>query len=515
MNTTFEEELELLLKCKTPIIEVVTYEWQRLQSILNIISKDNLNKWKRWNRSVGIIDSDGIVQPIMDPIQVLKKFKEENESYYLILENFNLYLNSPDVINLLFEIAKMKRISQKSLIIESSEVCLPNALNKEIVVLNMPLPNRTFIKKIAESVIINNNLNVNQYCLTEELLNSVLGLTTTEVNLAFLKAVEKFGRLDNSTIPYLISEKEHIIKKDGLLEYYHTDQGLENVGGLTNLKSWLKVRNNAFTSQAKNFGIDTPKGVLLLGLPGCGKSLTAKCIASTWKFPLLRFDLGKVFGGIVGQSESNMRRALDLAKTIAPCVLWIDEIEKGLSGIASSDRTDGGTTSRVFGSLLTWMQEKTEPVFVVATANNIESLPPELLRKGRFDEIFFVDLPSKEERKEIFKIHIQNKHRNPNDFDLNLLAEKTNGLTGSEIQSLISDALFKAFSFNEELDTCGIILEIEKITPLSTIMAEKIASLRSWAKNRARIAGDEFTETIEGTDEVVRLKSECYNPLLG
>lgn len=511
----FEEELELLLKCKTPIIEVVTFEWQRLQSITNTISKDNLTTWKRWNRSVGIIDIDGNVQAIMDPLKVLSKFKEEDESYYLILENFNLYLNNPDVVNLLFEICKMKRTNPKSIIIESSEVCLPTPLAKEIVVLNMPLPDRTFIKKIAESVIINYNLPASSYSITPELLNSVLGLTTTEVNLAFIKAVEKYGRLDNSTIDYLISEKEHIIKKDGLLEYYHTDEDMNSVGGLVNLKKWLNVRSNAFTDKAKEFGINTPKGVLLLGLPGCGKSLTAKCIASAWKYPLLRFDLGKVFGGIVGQSEANMRRALDVAKTIAPCVLWIDEIEKGLSGLGSSDRTDGGTASRVFGSLLTWMQEKKEPVFVVATANNIESLPPELLRKGRFDEIFFVDLPSKEERKEIFKIHIENKKRDSSKYDLDLLAEKTNGLTGSEIASLVSDALFSAFNNGKELDIYDIINERNKLTPLSTVMAEKITSLRSWAKNRARIAGDEFIEEIQGTDKVVRLKSECYNPLLG
>ena len=264
----FEEEFELLLKCKTPVIEIVTYEWQRLQSITNVIAKDNLTVWKRWNRSIGIVDMDGTTQPIMDPLAVLRKFKDEPESYYLILENFNLYLNNPDVINLLFEICKMKRVSQKSLIIESSEACLPNALSKEIVVLNMPLPNKTFIRKIAESVIINNSLSSNDYDLTEKLLNSVLGLTTTEVNLAFIKAVQKFGKLDESTIPYLISEKEHIIKKDGLLEYYHTDEGLDNVGGLVNLKKWLNLRGNAFTNAAKEFGIDTPKGVLLLGLPG-------------------------------------------------------------------------------------------------------------------------------------------------------------------------------------------------------------------------------------------------------
>ena len=511
----FEEELELLLKCKTPIIEVITYEWQRLQSTINVISGNNLTKWKRWNRSVGIVDSDGNVEPILDPIQLLKKFKEDKESCYLILENFNFYLTNTDVVNLLFEIAKMKRTSHKTLIIESSENCLPNALSKEIPVLNMPLPNKTFIKKIAESVVINSDLKSNEYELTDELLNSVLGLTTTEINLAFLKAVQKFGRLDDSVIPYLISEKESVIKRDGLLEYYHPESGFDGVGGLNNLKNWLRLRGDAFSQRAIDYGIDTPKGVMLLGLPGCGKSLTAKCIARAWNYPLLRFDLGKVFGGVVGQSEANMRKALDVATTIAPCVLWIDEIEKGLSGLSSSDRTDGGTASRVFGSLLTWMQEKKEPVFVVATANNIEQLPPELLRKGRFDEIFFVDLPSKEERKEIFKIHIQGKNRDISKFDLDQLADKTNGLTGAEIGSLVSDALFNAFSKGSDLNTCDIIEERTKLTPLSTIMAEKITSLRLWAKNRARIAGDEFVEKIEGEDSVVRLKTECYNPLLG
>ena len=511
----FEEELELLLKCKTPIIEVVTYEWQRLQSIVSVISGNNLAKWKRWNRSVGIVDSGGNVEPILDPIQLLKKFKEDKEGCYLILENFNFYLNNPDVVNLLFEIAKMKRTSPKTLIIESSENSLPNALSKEIPVLNMPLPNKIFIKKIAESVVINADLKSNDYELTDELLNSVLGLTTTEINLAFLKAVQKFGKLDDSVIPYLISEKESVIKRDGLLEYYHPEEGLDGVGGLNNLKNWLRLRGSAFSQKAIEFGIDTPKGVMLLGLPGCGKSLTAKCIARAWNYPLLRFDLGKVFGGVVGQSEANMRKALDVATTIAPCVLWIDEIEKGLSGLSSSDRTDGGTASRVFGSLLTWMQEKKEPVFVVATANNIEQLPPELLRKGRFDEIFFVDLPSKEERKEIFKIHIQSKGRDISKFNLDELSEKTNGLTGAEIGSLVSDALFDAFSKGTDLNTCDIIKERANLTPLSTIMAEKITSLRLWAKNRARIAGDEFVEKIEGENSVVRLKTECYNPLLG
>lgn len=510
----FDNEFELLLKCRTPIIEVVTYEWQRLQTIIDKISSKHMTKWSRWNRAVGIIDSEGEIKEIKDPIQVLKMFIDSNEDMYLILENFNLYLNNSDIVQLLFEICKINRVKNKTLIIESSELNIPEPLAKEIVALNMPLPDKKFIKKIAESVIMNYELPSTKFDLSDQLLSSVLGLTTTEVNLAFTKAVEKFHKLDDSIIDYLISEKEHIIKRDGLLEYYHAEGGLDSVGGLDNLKKWLALRANAYSAEALEFGIETPKGVLLLGLPGCGKSLTAKSVAKAWNFPLLRFDLGKVFGGIVGQSESNMRRALDVAKTIAPCVLWIDEIEKGLSGLSSSDKTDGGTTSRVFGTFLTWMQEKTESVFVVATANNIENLPPELLRKGRFDEIFFVDLPTFEERKEIFKIHIIKKNRSISDFDLNELAKKTSGLTGAEIQSIIADALFESFSNKEKLSNKLILAEKDKITPLSRVMAEKIESLRSWAKNRARFAGSEFHEEINTSHDVVRLKSESFNPLL-
>ena len=511
----FEEEFALLLKCKKPIIEIVTFEWQKLQTIVSKIAGENLTKWKRWNQSVGIVDDNGEIEPVRDPLAVLRKYRDDQDSYYLILENFNLYMNNAEVISTLFEIVKAKKVRRRSLIIESSDPCLPPALSKEIALLTMPLPDKTFIQKIAQTVIINSELGSDKYLISERLLNSVLGLTTTEIELAFQKAIQKSGRLDDSSIDYLIAEKEHIIKKDGLLEYCHVDVGMENVGGLKALKKWLELRGKAFSQKALDFGLDTPKGVLLLGLPGCGKSLTAKCIAKAWNYPLLRFDLGKVFGGVVGQSEANMRKALDVAKTIAPCVLWIDEIEKGLSGLGSSDRTDGGTASRVFGTLLTWLQEKKEPVFVIATANNVEQLPPELLRKGRFDEIFFVDLPSLEERKEIFAVHLAAKKRNPKNFDLNLLAKESAGLTGAEISALIADSLFDAFSQGKDIETSDIIHQRKKLVPLSAVMAEKISALREWAKSRARFAGDEFSEESGESGGIVRLKSECYNPLLG
>ena len=231
-----------------------------------------------------------------------------------------------------------------------------------------------------------------------------------------------------------------------------------------------------------------PKGLLLVGVQGCGKSLTAKAVASQWKLPLLRFDLGKVFSGLVGSSEENIRKAIKLAESIAPCILWIDEIEKGLSGFASSNFSDAGTAARVFGTFITWLQEKTKPVFVIATANDISQLPPELLRKGRFDEIFFVDLPGSEERKEIFRIHLEKRYRSPKHFDLDLLPNYSEGFSGAEIEQVIISALYDAFEHGRPLTTHDLVKSLQETVPLSRTMAEHISALREWSKTRARSA---------------------------
>jgi SpoVK/Ycf46/Vps4 family AAA+-type ATPase len=264
---------------------------------------------------------------------------------------------------------------------------------------------------------------------------------------------------------------------------------------------------------AKEFGLETPKGILLLGIPGTGKSLTAKAIGSEWQFPLLRLDMGKIYGGIVGESEQNIRGALSIAEAIAPSILWVDEIEKGMSGISSSGSTDGGTTARVLGTFLTWMQEKKKPVFVVATANNISQLPPELLRKGRVDEIFFVDLPTKEERKEILKIHIKNRHRDPDIFELEELSEISIGFSGAELEEAVKEAMFQAYDKAEELNSYHIKEAIEKTFPLAKTMNEVIEDMRKWAESRAVPASDNKPEKLELKHEerIPKLKQEQYN----
>src|SRR5690606_20433593 len=248
-------------------------------------------------------------------------------------------------------------------------------------------------------------------------------------------------------------EKQQIIRKSGLLEYYPATESFDSVGGLAALKDWLNKRSVAFGEEAREFGLPAPKGILMLGVQGCGKSLCAKAVSSLWQLPLLRFDMGRMFGSLVGSSEENVRKSIAVAESVAPAILWVDEIDKAFAGSQGSGSTDGGTTARVFGTFLTWLSEKTAPVFVVATANDISQLPPELMRKGRLDEIFFVDLPTEEEREEIFRIHLSRRKREPENFDLAELVAGSKEFSGAEIEQAIISALYDAFYAREELKT--------------------------------------------------------------
>jgi SpoVK/Ycf46/Vps4 family AAA+-type ATPase len=296
------------------------------------------------------------------------------------------------------------------------------------------------------------------------------------------------------SIDIVLTEKKQIIGKSGVLEYFDNLEEFANVGGMTGLKDWLQKRSIAFTDAAKEFGLPDPKGLLVLGIPGTGKSLVCKAVAGLWKVPLIRSDVGRIMSGLVGSSEDNMRKALRTAESISPCIMWIDEIEKGLSGTGSSNMSDAGTTARVFGTFIQWLQDKTAPVFVIATANNVKELPPELLRKGRFDEIFFVDLPSQDERKEIFRIHLTKRGRNPEEFDLDALAEKAAGFSGAEIEQTVISAMFNVFIGDNpgarDIDTDAVLLAARDVIPLSKTSKEQIDGMREWAATRARPASN-------------------------
>jgi len=514
-----EKELIISIKAGTKIIQLISFETLRIHAALVKAANELDRDLYIWDRVTGIKHWEKEKKTFTEqeenenPNDVLDFFlKKDTQNVILLLQDFypDFTEDKPRIIRMLRNIA-LSSNDDKTIILSQPHHQLPKELEKEVHIIEFPYPSFEDIKAIYRNVC--HVFKINDNDPDDEVIEAALGLTIMEAERAFAKAFVEDGELTESQIPLIIKEKENIIKKSGFLEYYHPRETLKDIGGLSNLKDWLQKRGRGFDKSAKEFGLDTPKGILLLGIPGTGKSLTAKAIGSEWQFPLLRLDMGKIFGGIVGESEKNIRGALRIAEAIAPSILWIDEIEKGMSGIGSSGNTDGGTTARVLGSFLTWMQEKTKPVFVVATANNISQLPPELLRKGRVDEIFFVDLPVENERKQILSIHLEKKNRNPEKFDIAELAKSSKGFSGAELEEAIKEAMFQAYDKAEEVTTTDIKQAIEKTYPLARTMSEVIDNMRKWARSRAVMASSEEAETIEikPEEKTPKLKQEQYN----
>lgn len=522
MTTTYNHLIHLS-RAGANALHIASYEWERVRGLVTGLANDLGQPLRIWSQSTGIYVCSFDGEPALeddsqlDPLEILKRIHSAKEPGVWLLEDFQPFLREEHhpIHRWLREIARMPPTPRKLVVLATPMPGLPVDLRKEIPTVELELPGiedlRIVLGHAAQSIGV-------QADADDKLLDAARGLTVMEARLAFGKAAAELGRLGSAAVPIVAREKERIIKQSEVLEYYPTDSQLTDVGGLDQLKVWLERRGHAFGTGARAFGLDAPKGVLLLGVQGCGKSLLAKAVAATWQFPLLRFDMGKVFGGIVGQSEANIRTALQVAQALAPCVLWIDEIEKGLAGMGSSDQSDGGTTARVVGSLLTWMQEKRDPVFVVATANRIDMLPPELLRKGRFDEIFFVDLPTRRVREEILRIHIQKKGRVPEHYDLGALAERSAGFSGAELEEAVREGLYDAFAEERELATEHIAQALDKTFPLSRTMREQIEDLRRWAKVRARLAAGEDPESLpqeSGTSPAPRLRQETTrNPFI-
>lgn len=510
------DEVELLIRSKRTVINIVTNEEQRVLSALeSLCSKADIS-WDlmKWDIVNGLHSSFPEFLPVkekdlkLDQEEVLNWFENilvPNDKYLvLVLKDFNKFFGNVNYRGQLENkiIRHIKNLSQslttqnKTIIIMSNNYDIPNDLDKHIHVLDWPLPEKEdiefkiqdLLKRASKRKELASKFNTSYE--SEELdiiINSFRGMTLNECEQICTYCMIKYPKL----MPDIISKhKKEIIRKSGLLEWVDSDVNMQNIGGLDGLKQWLSKRQDAFSKEALEYGLPAnPKGILLVGIQGAGKSLFAKGISSFWNFPLVRLDMGKIFSGIVGSSENNMRHVFKIVESIAPCILWCDEIDKGMSGSKNSGFTDGGTTSRVLGSWLTWMQDRNAPVFVVATANDVSNLPPELLRKGRFDEIFFVDLPNTEERKKIFEIHLSKRNRNPNSFDTKLMAENSNHFTGAEIESSIESAMYEAFSDNKrEVNSKDIMLAIKNSVPIAVIMKEEINALRKWAQERARSA---------------------------
>jgi SpoVK/Ycf46/Vps4 family AAA+-type ATPase len=372
---------------------------------------------------------------------------------------------------------------------------VPIELEKEVVVLDFQLPDMVELNKVLTAHQEQNRGRRLTTEAREKLLRAALGLTKDEAEKVYRKAQVTTGRLTEDEVDIVLSEKKQLIRRNGILEYIEEDETIDAVGGLEELKTWLTQRSNAFTERAREYGLPQPKGMLILGVPGCGKSLIAKTTSRLWGLPILRLDMGRVYdGSMVGRSEANLRNALKTAESISPTILFIDELDKSFAGSGGSGDSDGGTSNRIFGSFLTWMQEKKSPVFVMATANRVERLPGEFLRKGRFDEIFFVDLPTPEERQDIFGIHLTKRREEIARFDLEQLAKMSDGFSGAEIEQAIVAAMYEAFAQDREFTQLDIIAALKSTLPLSRTMQEQVTALRDWARQRARPAASSVAE---------------------
>lgn len=529
MENRIVVQLSRLFRARFPYIYITTWEEERAISLIKKISKsEKLIRVARevyvWTQTNGFVVDGQKIDGTQSPDKAIDFIRDCNKNSVFVMCDFHVLFGVKgrqvdyNVVRRLRDNLSDLKTSKfrKNVIFLASELLIPETMQKEITILDMPLPTLSEIKAKFDKM-ITQNTQIDTSGLDEEgkekLCKAAMGLTLQEAENAFALAMVNDGKVDVSDLDIILSEKMQVIKKTGILEFINTDIKISDVGGLENLKSWLNKRNNSWSESAKKYCLPAPKGVLITGVPGCGKSLTAKAMSAAWQLPLLKLDFGKIFSGIVGSSEENMRKAIKTAEAVAPSILWVDEIEKSLSGLNSNG--DSGTSSRIFGTFLTWMQEKTAPVFVIATANNINSLPAELLRKGRFDEIFFVDLPTQREREEIFKLHLSKRLKDKDvasKIEINSdlykqLAQMTEGFVGAEIEQVVISALYEAFFNKRPLEFSDLANTIKNVVPLSVTQKEQILAIRQWANIRAVAATRkddmvEYSSKADSEDDV-------------
>lgn len=491
------EELSILIRSRQPLIAFVTGEEGRGRNLIRSVAEElNHRELFFWNSVAGFrkigSGSNPLEEGRMDPLTALQRVEAYRGEAIFVLEDFHPFFEEPVIVRMLRNLMYGLRSARKTGILLSPSFKLPGDIRDDVPQVFLPLPDFDALREILHGVCEGRDVKVDLSKEAEEkLVKSALGLTENQARGVFIKSILKHQVLDQSAIQLVLSEKQKIISKDEVLEFFPARESISDIGGLDNLKEWLKKRDKAFSERAKEYGLPNPKGILIIGVQGTGKSLTAKATSALWRLPLLRMDMGKVFGSLVGESEERMRKALILAETISPCILWIDEIEKAFANVVGSG--DSGTSARVFGTFLTWMQEKEKPVFVIATGNDITNLPPELMRKGRFDEIFFVDVPNYEERMEIFRVHLSRARPVIRNYEISLLAGETEGYSGAEIEQAIVNAMYNAFDDGErEFTTEDILRGAREVVPISKLMHERIEKLRDWAAERTRRANKEM-----------------------
>lgn len=503
----FAKELDIYFRSRFTLIVLITPEEERALQMVKEVCERSQRPCVTWDVADGfqsLTQNKSSLPAAKDPLTALEQIDKADTNALFVLKDFHDCWNNAQFKRKLRSVAQRLKFTKKSIVITSPSSQLPAELKDEAVIIEFPLPKEPELEMVLQNLAKTPGVKVNLTKLgREKLVKAALGLTASQSQRVFAKAIVSNGVLDERDIDLVMAEKKQIIKESQALEFFSVQETPSDVGGLGLLKDWLRLRERAFTQEAQDYGLPAPKGIALIGIPGTGKSLTAKMIGGLWRLPLLRLDIGALFGSLVGESEARTRKALELAETVAPCILWIDELEKAFS----SGGLDGGVSTRVFGTILTWMQEKTAPCFVVATANNISQLPPELLRKGRFDEIFFLDLPTLAERQEIITVHLRKRNRFPQEFDLVRLAMASEGYVGAEIEQAIIDGMYVGFNQGREVATTDILTALKRQVPLSVSQKEVIGYLRDWLRE-GRAQSASFEEIQQAEQAFVPLQLE-------
>jgi SpoVK/Ycf46/Vps4 family AAA+-type ATPase len=487
----FGTDLALLIRARYSLIYIPTIEEERVEKSIEQVAKQLENRpvyiWDFVDGYQGNPNDRGFGK--RNPLQALEFIDKlsPNEPGIFILRDYHRFLEDVSVARKLRNLGRKFKAEPKNLIILAPQISIPSDLSEAITILEFPLPNAEEIRSEISKLLQATQQNLATSAL-DDLIRASQGLSLDRVRRVLGRAIAEHQSIEPADVESILEEKRQSIRQTQILDFYPTSAQMEDIGGLDNLKEWLVRRGGSFSDKARQYGLPHPRGLLLVGIQGTGKSLTAKAIAHHWHLPLLRLDVGRLFAGLVGESESRTRQMIQLAEALSPCILWIDEIDKAFGGLDS--KGDAGTTSRVFSTVVTWLAEKTSAVFVVATANNVQALPPEILRKGRFDEIFFVGLPSQSERRSIFAVHLQKvRAQNLRDFDIDRLAAETPSFSGAEIEQILVEAMHIGFSQSRDFTTNDILEAASQTIPLAVTAQEQINALQEWANSgRARLA---------------------------
>ena len=482
---SFLNDFTLLLRARYPFIYINTTEEERLESFIRFCTSKYVSRtlyfWDFSEGYVGNPNTKGFAaKNPLEALDLVEKLTKETPAIF-ILRDFDNFLKDYSIIRKIKNLSRSLKTQPKNIIIVSSEINIPDSLSEYITVCNFPLPSKQEIRDELTRLSTTLKQELEDVMLSK-LTIACQGLSLERIRRVLSKIIAKEGKIDSASLTPILEEKRQILQQTQLLEFCISDKTISDIGGLDNFKTWLSIRSEAFSEEAINYGLPYPKGVFLVGVQGTGKSLAAKILAFEWDLPLLRLDFGTVFGSLVGQSESRIRKMISITEALSPCILWVDEIDKAFAGTQNSG--DSGTTNRVLSTFLTWLSEKTTPVFVVATANQIDSIPPEIIRKGRFDEVFFLSLPNEEERKAIFNVHLNRVRPNTEiEFQFDLFATLSKDFSGAEIEQVVIDAMRLGFHNKREFTNQDVVCAINNLIPLSRTKNKELAVLKEWSES--------------------------------